>query len=75
MQTWSINLVYIRSTPQWQSQTLPQNKNNFQANVLKKQDGLAILISSEIDFEPKVLKWDGEGYFRFNNNNNNKQQQ
>ena len=35
----------------------------FQANGLKKQAGVAILISNKIDFQPKVIKKDKEGYF------------
>jgi exonuclease III len=39
-------------------------KTNFQANGLKKQAGVAILISNKIDFKPKVIKKDKEGHFR-----------
>ena len=35
----------------------------FQANGLKKQAGVAILISNKIDFQPKVIKKDKEGHF------------
>jgi exonuclease III len=38
-------------------------KTIFQANGLKKQDGVAILISNKIDFQPKVIKKDKEGPF------------
>jgi exonuclease III len=38
-------------------------KTNFQANGLKKQAGLAILISNKMDFQPKVIKNDKEGHF------------
>ena len=38
-------------------------KTIFQANGLKKQDGVAILIWNKIDFQPKVIKKDKEGYF------------
>ena len=38
-------------------------KTIFQANGLKKQDGVAILISGKIDFQPKVIKKDKEGHF------------
>jgi exonuclease III len=31
-------------------------KTIFQANGLKKQDGVSILISNKIDFQPKVIK-------------------
>jgi exonuclease III len=37
-------------------------KTIFQVNGLKKQDGVAILISNKINFEPKVIKKD-EGHF------------
>jgi exonuclease III len=40
-------------------------KTNFQANGLKKQAGVAILISNKIDFQPKVIKKDKEGHFIF----------
>jgi hypothetical protein len=33
-------------------------KTNFQANVPKKQAGVAILILNIIDFQPKVIKKD-----------------
>jgi hypothetical protein len=35
----------------------------FQANGLKKQAGIAILIPSKIDFQPNVIKKDEEGHF------------
>jgi exonuclease III len=35
----------------------------FQANGLKKQVGVAIIISNKIDFQPKVIKKDKEGKF------------
>jgi hypothetical protein len=38
-------------------------KTIFQANGLKKQAGVAILISNKIDFRPKVIKKDREGNF------------
>jgi exonuclease III len=38
-------------------------KTIFQANGMKKQAGVAILISDQIDFQPKVIKKDKEGHF------------
>jgi exonuclease III len=38
-------------------------KTIFQANGLKKQAGVAILMSNKIDFQPKVIKKDKEGHF------------
>jgi exonuclease III len=38
-------------------------KTIFQAIGLKKQAGVAILISNKIDFQPKVIKKDKEGHF------------
>jgi exonuclease III len=38
-------------------------KTIFQANGLKKQAGVAILISNKIDFQPKVIKKDKEEHF------------
>ena len=38
-------------------------KSIFQANGLKKQAGVAILISNKVDFQPKVIKKDKEGHF------------
>jgi exonuclease III len=38
-------------------------KKIFQANGLKKQAGVAILISNKIDLQPKVIKKDKEGHF------------
>ena len=35
----------------------------FQANGLKKQAGVAILISNKINFQPKVIKKDKEGHY------------
>ena len=40
-------------------------KKVFQANDHRKQAGIAILISSEIDFLPKVIKHEEEGHFIF----------
>ena len=40
-------------------------KTIFQAHGLKKQAGVAILISNKIDFQPKVTKKDKEGHFIF----------
>jgi hypothetical protein len=40
-------------------------KTIFQANGLKKQAGVAILISNKIDFQPKVIKKYKEGHFKF----------
>ena len=51
---------------QGKRQTLPQSERLekiFQANGLKKQAGVAILISNKIDFQPKVIKRDKEGHF------------
>jgi exonuclease III len=38
-------------------------KTIFQANGLKKQAGVAILISNKINFQPNVIKKDKEGHF------------
>jgi exonuclease III len=38
-------------------------KTIFQANGLKKQAGVAIVISNKIDFQTKVIKKDKEGHF------------
>ena len=38
-------------------------KTIFQANGMKKQAGVAILISNKISFQPKVIKKDKEGHF------------
>jgi hypothetical protein len=38
-------------------------KNFFQANGTKKQARVAILIANKIDFQPEVIKTDGEGHF------------
>jgi exonuclease III len=38
-------------------------KTIFQANGLKKQAGVAILISNKINFQPEVIKKDMEGHF------------
>jgi hypothetical protein len=40
-------------------------KTIFQANSLKKQAGVAILILNKIDFQLKVIKKDTEGHFIF----------
>jgi exonuclease III len=40
-------------------------ENIFQTNGPRKQAGVAILISSKIDFQPKVIKCDEEGHFIF----------
>jgi exonuclease III len=38
-------------------------KTIFQAKGMKKQAGVAILISNKIDFQPKIIKKDKEGHF------------
>jgi hypothetical protein len=38
-------------------------KTIFQANGPKNQDGVAILISNKVDFQPIVIKKDKEGHF------------
>jgi exonuclease III len=38
-------------------------KTIFHGNSLKKQAGVAILISNKIDFQPKIIKKDKEGHF------------
>jgi exonuclease III len=38
-------------------------KTIFQANGLKKQAEVAILISNEVNFQPKVIKKDKDGQF------------
>jgi exonuclease III len=38
-------------------------KTNFQANGLKKQAGVAIVILNKINFQPKVFKKDKEEHF------------
>jgi exonuclease III len=40
-------------------------KKDLQANCPKKQAGVAILIFNKIDFQPKVVKHDEEGYVIF----------
>ena len=67
MKAWFILLLYTRSTPQPQRQTLSQKKMVgkwfFQSNGPKKQAGVAILISNKIDFKLKSIRRDGEGHF------------
>ena len=38
-------------------------KTILQANGLRKQAGIAILISDKIEFQPEVIKRDSEGHF------------
>jgi hypothetical protein len=57
-------LLLPGNPPQGKTQTLPQSErleNNFPRNGLKKQAGVAILISNKIDFQPKVIKKDKKG--------------
>jgi hypothetical protein len=59
-------LLLTGNPPQGQRQTLSQSKHwktIIQANGLKKQAGVAILMSDKIDFQPKVIKKDKEGHF------------
>jgi exonuclease III len=42
-------------------------KTIFQANGVKKQPGVAILISNKIELQPKVIEKDKEGHFIFIN--------
>jgi exonuclease III len=54
-----------KKNPQSQRQSLPQSKNwkkGFEANGQKKYAGVAILIANKIDFQPKVIKRNGEGH-------------
>jgi hypothetical protein len=54
-------LLQTGNPSQEQRKILPQRKRLekiFQANGLKKQVGVAILISIKIDFQPKVIKKD-----------------
>jgi hypothetical protein len=56
-------LLHTRNTPQCQRQTLPQIKGLeiiLQANGLKKQAEVAILISNKIDIQCKAIKKDKE---------------
>jgi hypothetical protein len=56
--------LLTRNPSQGKRQILPQSerlKKKFQANDLKKQAGVAILISNKIDFQPKVIRKDKEG--------------
>jgi hypothetical protein len=58
-------LLLAGNPPQGQRQTVPQNnrlENNFKANGLKKEAGIAILLSNKIDFQPKDIKKDKEGH-------------
>ena len=63
-------MLHTRNPRQGQRQSLPQikrlEKKIFQANGLKKQAGVAILIPNKIDFQPKVIKKDKEGHFILN---------
>ena len=45
-------------------------ENVFQVNDPRKQAGVAILISNEIDFQPKVNKNDEEGHLIFTKEKN-----
>jgi len=45
----------------------------FQAKHLKKQAGVAILISNKTDFQPKVIKKDEEGLFKLTKGKKNYQ--
>jgi hypothetical protein len=58
-------LLLTGNPSQGKRQTLPQNErleNTIQANGLKKQAGVAILISNKIKFQTKVIKKDKEGH-------------
>ena len=59
-------LLFTRNTPQPQRETLPQSKGlekAFQSNGLKKQAGVAILISTKTDFKLKSIRRDEEKQF------------
>jgi len=60
-------LLPTGNTPQRQRSYLRVKgwKTTFQANGLKKQAKVAILILNKIDFQPKVIKNDKEGHFIF----------
>jgi hypothetical protein len=58
-------MLLTRNPSQRKRQTLPQKdlKTIFQANGLKKQARVAILILNKFDFQPKVIKKDKKGHF------------
>jgi hypothetical protein len=61
-------LLHTGNPPQGKRQKLPRVKGwetIFQADGLKKETGVAILISNKIDFLPKVIKKDKEWHFIF----------
>jgi hypothetical protein len=54
------------NSPQGKGQTLPQSEsleNNFPSKQSEEPAGVVILISNKIDFQPKVIKIDKQGYF------------
>ena len=59
-------LLHTGNSSREQTQIVPQSKKleiNFQENGPKKQSGVAIILSNETDFQPKVTKDDKEGKF------------
>ena len=49
-------MLHTGNPPQWQRQTLPQRKSlekTLQANISRKQDGIAILLWNKINLQPK----------------------
>ena len=68
METPPSNFIHTGNEPQWQRENLPQSirlENYFPTKWSSKQAGVAILILDKIDFQPKVIKKDLEGYFIF----------
>jgi exonuclease III len=57
--TESINLLYTKNTPENKDRhylRVKAWKTGFHANSLKKQAGVAMLISNKIHFQPKLIK-------------------
>jgi hypothetical protein len=69
LQTISSILLHSRKTPQQKKYMhyvrVKGCKRVFQANGLKKQAGVVILISNKIDVQPEVIRHDEEGHFIF----------
>jgi exonuclease III len=59
---WCLQETHLRETDRYYLRVKVW-KTFFQANGLKKQAGVAILILNKIEFQPKVIKKDKEGHF------------
>jgi hypothetical protein len=58
-------LLHMGNSPQWQRQILPESKGLEKYSKQMVPRKKLELSYNKMNFKPKVIKWDGEGYFLF----------